>query len=71
MAFVAITLFAGVVLAITFFGLAIIALAVRGSRGIGGFHRQLARSLLDEEIEDPEPFVHRPGFFGWLPVGVA
>ncbi len=66
MAFVAITLFAGVILAITFFGLAIIALSVRGSRGIGGFHRQLARGLLNEEIDDPEPFVHRRGFFGWL-----
>jgi signal transduction histidine kinase len=64
--FVAATLWAGAVLAITFFGLAIIALAVRGSRGLGGFHRQLARSLLHEEIEDPEPFVHRAGFFGWL-----
>ena len=54
------------VLAITFIGFPIIALAVRGSRGIGGFHRQLARGLLNEEIDDPEPFVHRPGFFGWL-----
>jgi signal transduction histidine kinase len=65
-AFVAATLWAGAFLAITFFGLAIIALSVRGSRGIGGFHRQLARNLLNEEIEDPEPFVHRPGFLGWL-----
>ncbi len=66
MAFVAITLFAGIVLAVTFVGFPIIALAVRGSRGIGGFHRQLARGLLNEEINDPEPFEHRPGFFGWL-----
>ena len=65
-AFVVATLWAGVVLAITFFGLAIIGLAVRGSRGIGGFHRELARSLLNEGIEDPEPFDHRPGFLGWL-----
>lgn len=41
-AFVAITLGAGVILAITFFGLAIIALSVRGARGIGGLHRRLA-----------------------------
>jgi signal transduction histidine kinase len=66
LAFVVLTLGAGVVLAITFFGLALFALAVRGSRGLGGFHRQLARSLLGEEIEEPEPFVHRPGFLGWL-----
>jgi signal transduction histidine kinase len=66
LAFVLLTLGAGAVLAITFFGLAIIALSVRGSRGLGGLHRQLARGLLGEEIEEPEPFVHRPGFFGWL-----
>jgi signal transduction histidine kinase len=66
LAFVAFTLWVGVVLAITFFGLAIVALSVRGSRGLGGLHRQLARGLLNEEIEEPEPFVHRPGFFGWL-----
>jgi len=60
------TLFAGMVLAITFFGLAVLALSVRMARGFGGFHRQLARGLLDEQIEDPEPFVARPGFLGWL-----
>ena len=42
------------------------ALSVRLARGFGGFHRQLARGLLDEQIEDPEPFVSRPGFLGWL-----
>ena len=41
-------------------------LSVRGARGIGGFHRQLARGLLDEQIEEPEPFAPRPGFLGWL-----
>ncbi len=65
-AFVVITLFAGVVLAITFFGLGIIALSVRGARGFGGFHRQLARSYLGEDIEDPDEFTPRPGFLGWL-----
>jgi signal transduction histidine kinase len=65
-AFVAITLGAGVILAITFFGLGIIALSVRGARGFGGFHRQLARSYLGEKIEDPDEFTPRPGFFGWL-----
>ncbi len=60
------TLSAGIVLAVTFFGLGIIALSVRGARGIGGLHRQLARSYLGEEIEDPEAFSPRPGFLGWL-----
>src|SRR6202046_742046 len=64
--FVAVTLSAGIVLAITFLGLFIIALSVRGARGIGGFHRQLARGLLGEEIADPDPFAPRPGLLGWL-----
>jgi signal transduction histidine kinase len=63
---VAVALFAGVALAITFFGLGILALSVRMARGFGGFHRQLARGLLDEKIDDPEPFTSRPGFLGWL-----
>ncbi len=64
--FVAVTMLGGVILAITFFGLAIMALSVRGARGFGGFHRSLARNLLGEEIEEPEPFAPRAGFFGWL-----
>jgi putative sensor protein/histidine kinase len=65
-AFVLLTLFAGTLLAITFFGLAIIGLSVRGSRGIGGLHRQLARGYLDEVIDEPEPFISRKGFLGWM-----
>ena len=64
--FVVATMFAGVILAVTFFGLAIIALSIRGARGIGGLHRQLANAFLDEQIEDPEPFLARQGFLGWL-----
>jgi signal transduction histidine kinase len=64
--FVVLTMAAGVVFAITFFGLAVIGLSLRGARGIGGFQRQLARGLLDEQIDDPDPFVPRPGFLGWL-----
>jgi signal transduction histidine kinase len=66
MAFLLITMGAGVVLAVTFIGLIVIAGSLRGARGIGGFHRGLARAFLDEQIEDPEPFVARHGFFGWL-----
>jgi signal transduction histidine kinase len=65
-AFVIITLSAGVLFAITFFGLGLMALSVRGARGFGGFHRQLARSYLGEEIDEPEEFSSRPGFLGWL-----
>jgi signal transduction histidine kinase len=66
MAFIAVTLLGGVALAITFVGLIIVAASLRGARGIGGFHRALARSFLDERIAEPEPFAARPGFFGWL-----
>jgi signal transduction histidine kinase len=65
-AFVGITMAAGIALAVTFIGLAVIGLAVRGARGWGGLHRRVARGLLNEQIEDPAPFVHRPGFLGWL-----
>ncbi|HEY2215583.1 MAG TPA: sensor domain-containing protein [Acidimicrobiales bacterium] len=64
--FVIVTLWAGLILAITFFGLAFIAFSVRGSRGIGALHRQLARGYLNEDIAEPEPFVARKGFLGWL-----
>jgi signal transduction histidine kinase len=66
LAFVGFTMVTGVVLAITFFGLAVLALSIRSARGIGGWQRGLARSLLSETVEDPEPFVGRHGFLGWL-----
>jgi signal transduction histidine kinase len=65
-AFLALTMGVGLVFAITFFGLAVIGLSLRGARGIGGIQRGLARGLLGELIEDPGPFAPRPGFFGWL-----
>ena len=64
--FVTATLVLGLVLAITVFGLAILAASIRSARGFGGWHRALARSMLGQHIEDPEPFTSRPGFFGWL-----
>ncbi len=66
LAFVSFTMVAGLVLAITFFGLAVLALSLRSARGIGGFARGLARNMLDETVEDPQPFAGRPGFLGWL-----
>ena len=56
----------GTILAITFVGLAVLALSVRVARGIGGWQRGFVRSLLAEQIEDPEPYMARPGFLGWL-----
>jgi hypothetical protein len=64
--FVGVTMATGVVLAITFFGLGILALSIRSARGFGGWTRGLARSMLGELVDDPEPFVSRPGFLGWL-----
>jgi len=65
-AFVGVTMVAGVALAITFFGLAVLALSLRSARGIGGWNRGLARSMLGEQVDDPEPFAGRRGFLGWL-----
>ncbi len=65
-AFVGITMAAGIVLAVTFIGIALIGVAVRGARGIGGMQRRLAGALLDETIAEPEPFAPRPGYLGWL-----
>jgi signal transduction histidine kinase len=64
--FAGITMGAGIALAVTFIGLAVIGLSLRGARGLGGLHRDIARGLLNEQIEDPAAFAHRPGFLGWL-----
>ena len=64
--FVGLTMATGVVLAVTFIGLAVIGLAVRGARGIGGIQRRLAGALIGESIEAPDPFSPRPGYLGWL-----
>jgi signal transduction histidine kinase len=64
--FVGITLAAGVVLAVTVVGIALIGVAVREARAIGGIQRRLARALLGEMIAEPAPFAPRPGYLGWL-----
>ncbi|HEX3332899.1 MAG TPA: sensor domain-containing protein, partial [Acidimicrobiales bacterium] len=66
LALVGATMLVGVVLAITFFGLAVLALSLRSARGIGRWQRDLVRNFLGETIPEPEPFTHRSGFFGWL-----
>ena len=65
-AFVGATMAIGIVLAITFFGLAVLALSIRSARGIGRWQRDLVHNLLGETIAEPGPFTSRPGFFGWL-----
>ncbi len=64
--FVVVTLFAGIGLFITFIGVIMMAASVRGARGFGRYHRSLARSLIDEDIAEPDPFISKPGLFGWL-----
>ncbi len=66
LAFVGLSMVTGLVLAVTFFGLAVLALSIRTARGFGGWIRVLFRSMLGERIEDPDPYVARPGFLGWL-----
>ena len=60
------TLLIGVVLAITIIGLAVLGLSDPERPRDRGWHRRLARSMLGEPVQDPEPFDHRRGFFGWL-----
>jgi signal transduction histidine kinase len=64
--FALVTMAAGLFLAIVVVGLLILAVSLRGLRGIGGWQRALAAYFLDELIPDPEPLSPRPGFFGWL-----
>jgi signal transduction histidine kinase len=65
-AWVGVTLICGVPLLVIFVGLLILVAMVQGARRIGGWHRALAHSLLEEQIESPEPLSSRPGFSGWL-----
>jgi signal transduction histidine kinase len=65
-AFVGFTMVVGIVFAITFVGLLVLALSLGSARGIGGWYRRLARGMLGEPVEDPAPFTRRPGFLGWL-----
>jgi len=57
---------AGAMLAVTFVGVIVIALGARGARWFGSLQRNLARHLLADDIEDPEPFIAPRGLFAWL-----
>ena len=63
--FVACTMGAGLVLAITFFGLAVLALSLRSPWGIGSLQRGLVRSMLGETVATRRPSSHA-GVLGWL-----
>jgi signal transduction histidine kinase len=57
---------AGVALTVVFVGIAILAGGLRLARGLGRWQRALARTLLGEDMPEPDPLRARPGFFGWL-----
>jgi signal transduction histidine kinase len=56
----------GLVLTVVFVGILILAGGLRAARGLGRWQRTLAWRILGEDVSEPEPFVARPGFFGWL-----
>ena len=62
----AICLMFGVLFAITFLGLPLIAVTVLGGRSVGQLQRKLGRSMVRARVDDPPPFRRRPGLFGWL-----
>lgn len=57
---------AGVVLCIVVVGVVVLAGGLRAARGVARWQRSLAGFFLEERLDGPEPFVHRPGLFGWL-----
>jgi signal transduction histidine kinase len=64
--FVGFSFFFGVVLALTFVGLPLLAASSRVVRAFGALDRELARGLLDEQVNPPRPFVAGRGLLGWL-----
>ena len=58
--------FVGFALTVGFVGVVVLAGGLRAARGLGRWHRVLARRALGLEIADPEPFTPRPGLIGWL-----
>jgi signal transduction histidine kinase len=61
----------GAMLAVTFFGLPLIAASSRGARYLGAVNRRAARHFLGLRVAAPDPFRPRPGFFGWLQSGLT
>jgi signal transduction histidine kinase len=57
---------AGLVLAVVLVGVLVLAGDLRAARGLGRWQRALARRMLGEEIDEPEPLSPRPGLFAWL-----
>ena len=56
----------GLLLTVVFVGVVVLAGGLRVARGLAAWQVGLARGVLGDQIETPEPFTARPGFFGWL-----
>jgi signal transduction histidine kinase len=69
--FTAASLYAGALLAVTFFGLPLIAVSSRGARRLGTVNRNMADRLLGLRVPAPAAFRPGPGFFGWLQSGLT
>jgi signal transduction histidine kinase len=61
----------GLVLAVTFVGVPLLAFSGLAARRIVGVHRRLARALLDETIDPPAPFHAGRGFFVRMQAALA
>jgi signal transduction histidine kinase len=68
--YITVSLYLGVLLAITFLGLPLIAASSLGARALGGVNRGLARKLLHLRVTAPARFSPRPGFLGWILSGL-
>ena len=64
--FVLVSVGLGVLLAVTFIGLPLLAVTGLGARGLGSVQRWLARAMLGQQVPAPLPFAAQPGLFGWL-----
>ncbi len=69
-AFIVASLYAGVLLAITFLGLPLIAASSLGARYLGSVNRRMADRLLGLRVTAPARFSPRPGFLGWVQSGL-
>jgi signal transduction histidine kinase len=65
-AFVLVSFGLGILLAVTFIGLPLLAVTGLGARQLGSVQRRLARAMLGQDVAPPLPFAAHPGLFGWL-----
>ncbi|MBR7676311.1 sensor domain-containing protein, partial [Streptomyces daliensis] len=65
--YIAVSIYASVLLSVTVVGLPLLALSLLGCRQLGKAERARARALLGVRVEEPSPLrAWRHGFFPWL-----